>query len=419
MLAGCNDFLAVENPGAIETPALEDPAYISLMVNGAIGAFQPVFDMMAYRTAVFTDELRNHATYFEEPLIDQRRVEPINGTYVFFMYNPLQRSRFIADTVASRLKVLLADSASSDLRLARVQAYAGYSYTLLGEYLCEAPLNLSRAYSSDELLEFAVDRFEESAAVAAAAGTRAAAVSPATVTSRRQVAGADSIRNLALVGAARAALNLGDKARAIQFASQVTPGFEFRSYYAENVDSKEHWIRMSQGPAWASLSNTPFLGLNDPRVPHPEELQPVTGTQAFVPNAPSGFSGYNGTLTGAEFERYGYIRMASYLEAQYILAEAQGPTPANVAFVNSRREIGGQDPLVAPTEDEYMAALRDQRRRDFYLDGHRLGDLRRYKRLYGVDEFPSGSYLGSATITYGDQECLPLSQAEINSNPNL
>lgn len=419
LLAGCNDFLSVENPGAIQAPALEDPSYIPLMVNGVIGAFQPAFDITAYRTAVFTDELRNHATYFEEPLIDQRRVEPTNGTFVVFMYNPLQRSRFLADSVASRLKVLLADSASRDLRLARVQAYAGYSYILLGEYLCASPINMSRAYSSDELLQFAIQRFEEAIPVAEAARAAAAAVSPATTASKRQVAGADSIRNFALVGAARAALDLGDKAKAIQFASQVTPGFEFRSYYAENVDSNEFWVRLAQGPAWASMSDTPFLGLDDPRVPHPAEIQRVTGGYAYVPNAPSAFSTYNGTLTGAEFDRYGSMRVASYLEAQYVLAEAQGLTPTNLEFVNSRRAVGGQEPLVSPTEAEYMAALRDQRRRDFYLDGHRLGDLRRYKKLYGIDEFPSGPYPGSSTITYGDQECLPLSQAEINGNPNL
>lgn len=89
------------------------------------------------------------------------------------------------------------------------------------------------------------------------------------------------------------------------------------------------------------------------------------------------------------------------------------------AFVNSRRAVGGQAPLTAPSAAEYLAALRDQRRRDFFLDGHRRGDLRRYKKLYGLDEFPSGSYLGSTTASYGDQECFPLSQAEINNNPNL
>ncbi len=41
--------------------------------------------------------------------------------------------------------------------------------------------------------------------------------------------------------------------------------------------------------------------------------------------------------------------------------------------------------------------MRDQRRRDFYLANHRLGDLRRYKRYLRLDEFPEGPYPGSTS----------------------
>ena len=62
-----------------------------------------------------------------------------------------------------------------------------------------------------------------------------------------------------------------------------------------------------------------------------------------------------------------------------------------------------------------MAELRDQRRRDFYLDNHRLGDLRRYKRYLQIDEFPKGPYPGSTTgETYNaSADCWPLPLAEV------
>lgn len=68
-----------------------------------------------------------------------------------------------------------------------------------------------------------------------------------------------------------------------------------------------------------------------------------------------------------------------------------------------------------------MAELRDQRRRDFYLSNHRLGDLRRYKRFYNVDEFPQGTYPGTTTgDTYNSAAtCYPLPLAELNDNPNI
>jgi hypothetical protein len=113
-------------------------------------------------------------------------------------------------------------------------------------------------------------------------------------------------------------------------------------------------------------------------------------------------------------------RVASGLEAQYIIAEANGPTPETLLFVNDRRAVGLQPP-VALTGDALMAELRDQRSRDFYLDNHRLGDLRRYKEFYNVDLFPSGPYPGSTSGAIYDPNitCWPLPTNEIIGNPNL
>jgi hypothetical protein len=419
-LGACGDFLAVENPGAIEEPSLNDPTYIPLMVNGVVGEFQPMLPVMNYYSSVFTDELRNHHVFFEERLIDQRRVGPENATYVAFHYNLLHRSRFLADSVAGRLKVLLADSAMSDNRLARVQAYAGYTYVLLAEQLCESPVNLSRPYTSAELLtQFALPRFDEAIAVATAAKGRAGATAA-------QIAAADSVLNFARVGAARASLWLNDKPKAIAYATPVPTAFEFRAYFSENSTRENNpiWGRMSSGSSGSnsgSLTNTPFEALaGDPRVPRPVATERVMdATNAFIPNSPSAYSTYTGTAVGGDFSRAGWMRIASGLEARYIEAEARGPTAESIAFIESRRAVYPTG-TTATDAANFYANVRDQRRRDFYFDGHRLGDLRRYIAQYGVNEFPTGGYPGSSTgETYGDQICLPLSLAEINGNPNV
>ncbi|HEU4455850.1 MAG TPA: RagB/SusD family nutrient uptake outer membrane protein [Longimicrobium sp.] len=417
--AGC-DLLEVDNPGAIEPPALEDPRYIPLMVNGVIGEFQPTLPVAAYYTAVFADELRNHHVFFEERLIDQRRVGPENATYVAFVYNVVHRSRFMADSVAGRLKVLLADSASRDPRLARVQAYAGYNYVLLGEWLCESPVNGSRPYSSQELLrDFALPRFDEAIAVATAARNRSGATAA-------QIASADSIINFAKVGAARAALWLGDKPKAISYATGVPAAFEYRAFYSENSARENNplWNRFSNGSGntSGSVSNTPFAQLNDPRVPHPVAAERVMdATNAFIPNSPSAYNTFNNTAIGAEWARAGYMRVASGLEARYILAEATGPTAESIAFIESRRAIAPTGTAAAATTaDNFFANLREQRGRDLFLDGHRLGDIRRYQTQYGINYFPTGTYYGTTSgETFGDQTCLPLSLAEITGNPNV
>jgi len=93
-----------------------------------------------------------------------------------------------------------------------------------------------------------------------------------------------------------------------------------------------------------------------------------------------------------------------------------GGNAQTLAFVNQQRAAHGQGPSTATTAAAVLADLRDQRRREFYLDGHRLGDLRRYKRTYNVDQFPSGPYYTGGT--YGSVECFPIPIAELNANPN-
>jgi hypothetical protein len=420
-LAGCGGLLDVENPQAIDVENLDDPFYLGLLTNGVVGDFQRAYDDLIYYAAVFTDELRNHTTIVEEQLIDQRFVDPDNGTAAI-AYTTIQRARFLADSTVGRFKALRGDSASSDLRMARVLAYAGTTYNLLGEHYCGIPVNLSPPHTPAEIFrDFAIPRFNEAITVATAARAAAAAAVPANA---RGVAGADSIINLARVGIARAALNLGDRPTAAQFAAQVPADFIFRSFYSENsAEENQVFFARMTAPIAASVTGTPFETLRDPRVPLPDVTETVQGGgRAFVPNSPSAFSTYTGTLPGGEFTRSAAIRIASGLEAQYIRAEAEGPNAVTLAFVNARRAIGGQAALPATVgAADFRAAVRDGRRRDLYLDGHRLGDLRRYKTQYGdiedFNEFQRGSYLGSTTVEYANVECLPVNRGEMNANP--
>lgn len=59
--------------------------------------------------------------------------------------------------------------------------------------------------------------------------------------------------------------------------------------------------------------------------------------------------------------------------------------------------------------------------RDFYLAGYRLGDLRRYEKLYTLDLWQTGAYASPvpAPPTFGDKKCWPIPAAEYAGNPNL
>jgi starch-binding outer membrane protein, SusD/RagB family len=411
----CNEFLTATNPGAVEEPDVNIAANSNILVNGAISTYQFSHSEITYWNAQLTDELFNRAVFAEEGEIDRRNLFS-DMTYInAFMYGPAQRARYAGDDASARLKVILGDTASRDLRLARALAYAGHSYVDLGEMMCTTPIDLGVPKTLEEMMADAVTRFQEAITVATAAKAYYQSRTPVDA---NLVAAADSVRYFALVGAARAALNRDDKAAAIGFANQVPAAFEFRAYYSDNTTGQRNrtYERLTLASN-AYLLNTPFAAMiTDPRIPR----IPGTTGRAFTPLSPPSYSTFTNTVAGGAFAAIMWVRVASGLEAQYIIAEAQGPTAATLAFVNTRRAAGQQTPVTL-AGDALMAELRDQRSRDFYLDNHRLGDLRRYLKYYKVDLFPKGPYPGSTSgQAYNESiSCWPLPTNEINGNPNI
>lgn len=412
--AACSNFLVADNPGAVEEPDVNNPAHVTLIANGPIYAYQLAHTDMTYWNGQFVDELYNRAVFVEEGQIDRRELYS-DMTYInAFVYAPMQRSRFLGEDAARRLKVLLADSATRDIRVARSLAYAGMSYVELGETMCTVPIDLGVPKTLEETMTDAVTRFQEAITIATAAKTALQAQTPVNTNA---VLATDSVINFARVGAARASLNKNDKTAAIAFASQVPANFDFRAYYTDNTTGQRNrtFERLTLAKN-AYMLNTPFAAMaGDPRVP-----RIATGGNATTPLAGLSYSAYNATPAGIDYTAVMHMRVASGLEAQHIVAEASGPVPATLAFVNARRAIGLQPP-VDLSGDALMAELRDQKSRDFYLDNHRLGDLRRYKKYYNVDLFPKGPYPGSTTgaIYTESITCWPLPTNEINGNPNI
>ena len=412
----CNDFLVADNPGAVEEPDVNNPAYVALIANGAVFALQQALDDVGYWNGQLADEIFNREVFIEEGQIDRRELYPEMTYITAFTYSPMQRARFLGEDAARRLKLILGDTASRDLRIARALAYAGMAYVYLGEMNCETPIDLGVPKTPEEMFADAITRFEEAITIATAAKTFLQAQATPNANA---IAATDSVRNLALVGAARAALNRNEKPRATTFASQVPAGFDFREYYSDNTTGQLHrtYNRLTQGSS-GNLLNTPFEAMaGDPRVPRDPA---TTGARRGVPLSPPSYSAYSGTVAGAPFVPIMSFRIASGLEARYIIAEADGPTAATNTFVNERRAVGLQAPVTL-TDDALMAELRNQRSRDFYLDNHRLGDLRRYKKYYNVDLFPKGAYPGSTSgQVYNEAvDCWPLPRSEIDQNPNI
>lgn len=410
-LGACNELLSVENPGAIQDDQLNDPVLAATLVQSIVSDFQRAYGDLAYYSAVITDEAVTGHNFETIKEMDLRIVKANNGTLDADIYTPLQRARFSGDSLSGRLRAIFGDTASSSLGMARALAYDGYANMLLGEFMCEAPVDpTSASLGWDALMQRAIERYDEAIAIATAFQAGGG----------EETVAADSIIFLARVGAARASLNLGNFPAAIGYASAVPANFEFQVPFSKEKNYLENPFRDATTGNNRNLGvDVSFRFLNDTRVTHTATSR--TGhnglTLLWTPYQPESFGEW---APGAEepFTDLTPIRFSSGLEARYIVAEAEGATPATVDFINERRKVGDPAATDITLADDVMAELRDQRRRDFYLDGHRLGDLRRYKKLYDIDQFPSGPHPNVDWGNYGTAECFPLVIDETVGNPN-
>jgi hypothetical protein len=302
---------------------------------------------------------------------------------------------------------MLGTNASSSLNLARVMAYGGYSYVLLAEGFCGSPVNLSAELTPEELFTRAIARFDTAIVVANASKTGATAAN---------IAAATDLVNMSNVGAARAALKMGDLAKARTYAALVPANYEKLAYYSSNSVRENNQLNRPARTADPFLGVAPaFFSLNDPRVPRLATSRPgLNSNPIFPPQRPLMYTGWSAS-TIQPIDITTTIKFATGLEAQYVIAEADGATPATLTFVNARRAAGNQAP-VSLTGAALIAELRDQRARDFFLTGQRLGDLRRYLKA-GTDLFPKGKYPVFSDF-YGDNKCFIVPLSEKAGNPN-
>jgi hypothetical protein len=407
MLSACENLLEVSDPGSIQGSQLEDPTLENLLVNGVMGEFQFAYGYYALWSGVLADEIFTDHTNVSVREFSLHNFNDLNDITTG-AYENIHRARQSADDASARLKTMLGAGASSSLSMARVMAYGGYSYVLLAEGFCGSPVNLSEELPPEELFKRAIARFDTAITVSNAvkAGTTVAA----TITA------ANDLINMSNVGAARAALKMGDPVKARTYAALVPANYEKLAYYSSNSVRENNQLNRPARTADPFVGVAPaFFSLADPRVPRLATSRPgLNSNPIFPPQRPFMFTGWTAT-TVQPIDITTTIKFATALEAQYVIAEADGATASTLAFVNARRAVGNQPP-VDLSGAALVTELREQRARDFFLTGQRLGDLRRYLKA-GTDLFPKGKY-PVFTDFYGEAKCFIVPLSEKAANPN-
>ena len=114
--------------------------------------------------------------------------------------------------------------------------------------------------------------------------------------------------------------------------------------------------------------------------------------------------------------------IARYAEAQLIVAEAKqaaSDLAGAAAAINTVRATRAGVPaynVTGQTSAQVLATIIEDRRRELFLEGHRLGDIRRYALALSPaagTPFPGGGGV------YGTQSCFVLPDVERINNPNI
>jgi hypothetical protein len=231
----------------------------------------------------------------------------------------------------------------------------------------------------------------------------------------------------------------------MNWAGQVPAGFEWWLEFSANTGREEFILQTRTSGSNHSLGMHPnFLagtfgdqdliaGQTDPRVQHTPSwtLGHNRLTKLYKPYPGLRFDNYTGLDIATEgddddmelFQRDTNVLLADYVSAQHDWMEAMAAGNAQdasvLAFIDARRAVGKMGPFAGGTDDEVRAELREQRARDLFLGGFRLGDLRRWIRLGVGDFFPSGLHPTEQWGNYGDATCFPLPLEEYEGNPNL
>jgi hypothetical protein len=408
--AACTDLTSLTqvNPGQVSAATLYVPSNAQLLVNGAISDFECAYTRYVIGSGLLIDELSNAIGSSANFDYDARRLLT-NASYGTAtsaanqqpaIYSTLSTARGSADTVLARLREWT--DASMPAGVSRIKlvgqaaAYAGYSLLLLGEGMCAGAVNLSAEMTSAQLFEEAKTRFD-------------AAVEAATTASDAPTL------NFALLGRARTLLNLKQAAAAGVDAAKIPPTF-IASTGTDNVTVRRQnfaFLSINQNN-WNTVDAT-FRGLTINGAPDPRVA--VTNT------------GRNGTAVGTVVwtpDKYPLITTATpiarYAEAQLIVAEskqAAGDLAGAAAAINTVRATRTGVPAYDATGQssaQVLATIVEDRRRELFLEGHRLGDLRRY--AIPLNPAAGVAYPGGGGV-YGTQSCFPLPDVERINNPNI
>lgn len=391
----CSNLLDVKSPDKINTKDLEDPGNANLLVSSSLGDFDCAYGAYIVASGLMSGEFIETTQTAARWSYDRRDIHSNETEYSIAgcdsdigTYTPISTARFTADHALGLLEGWTDEQVPGRAEfISKAASLSGYGRILLGEGFCTAAIDAGPQLTSQQIFQEAVAKFD-------------------TAVTMAQTAGSDSMLNLALVGRARAELDAGDKAAAATDAALVPSGFAYDATYANDPSRRQNTVVSENNNGFGVSVAEAYRNLGDPRVPVTD--QHMTAADESTP-----------LFTQDKYhDASSPILIASYVEAQLILAEATGGSGA-ITILNSLRATTGLGPLAASSDDAVITAdIASERARWLFLQGTHLFDVRRLSlplvpaagTSYSVDHDKGGAY--------GNETCMPIPDAETNNNPN-
>ncbi|HEX3157723.1 MAG TPA: hypothetical protein VHQ45_04360 [Gemmatimonadaceae bacterium] len=366
--------LEVETPSRVPASSLQTPSSAELLVTSAQRDLECAYASYIVGSGLVAGELQDGSQTASRWDYDRRSIRPEQTAYAstscegtYGLYTPLNTARFTGDNATTRLEGWTDEEvANRQFLIARAANYAAFALVFLGESFCSASIDVGPELTSEQVFTEAEARFTKALAAA-------------------QAAGDDSLANLALLGRAKARLDKGDAAGALADAQLIPPDFVYYATYNAANSRQFNRVFDLNGQGTSVTVAPAYRTLGDPRV-----MVTDSGRESADQN----------TRLWVQHKyqsREAPIPLARAAEAQLIIAEVTGAmTPEQVA---------------------------EERRREFFLEGRRMGDIRRYNLPY--DPAPGVPYPAEASSTKGGTyqdlpgKCLPLPDVERGNNPNL
>jgi starch-binding outer membrane protein, SusD/RagB family len=467
-MAACDtdQIVEVEDPALRRPEDLNNIGAVPALVNGAFRQFVGGYsgfgldDAFLSASAVLSDEFYFGDTFTTRLAADRRTLNPPVLTNITDnAFSRLQQSRLNARRAFAVVSQFSTSQTAAEDRVSQAQlrTIEGFVYVTLSEGWC-GNIPFSVIPDSGAIDPLAIDF-----------GTSLTTVQMNdTATARFNEALALNPNNsLAKMGKGRALLNKGDYAGAAAAVASVANTYVFRLEHSANTTAENNPMFQLMGNGRYGIANLegglsgaaalrpdllnppltapsaegiPFRALQDPRVPH----QARTGNNCFS-SAVRCWINNNYPTNDSD------VPLATGVEARLIEAEAAlqaGDVATMMARLNFLRTnvvtllsllypdqrqsfppagSGGTVSLPQLTDpgaglaaaDAFTARrqlLFQERALWLFNTGHRLGDLRRLVRNYGLPStsvFPSGPYFRGAN--YGNDVAYPLPFAEANN----